>query len=100
MIAILNSDDKSLVTETLISIANYAAFSVNQDTFREAGLIAFLPKLILNPNRQIKLKAFLVVSNMALNEKNNLGIFSSIVKTIFRFLEFFQIFEFLMESRS
>ena len=74
-IAILNSDDKSLVAETLISIANCAAFTINQNTFREAGLVAILPKLILNPNRQIKLKAFLVVSNMALNEKNNNGIF-------------------------
>nr|CAG4637459.1 EOG090X0H1B [Ceriodaphnia reticulata]SVE73279.1 EOG090X0H1B [Ceriodaphnia reticulata] len=69
--AMLTSDETQLILGALTVIANLAVFSANQDTLREAGLIAVLPKLILHSNRQIKQKTFAVVTNMAINEKNN-----------------------------
>ncbi|KAK4024019.1 armadillo repeat-containing protein 10 [Daphnia magna] len=69
--AVLASNETPLILGTLTIVANLAVFSVNQDKFREAGLIAVLPKLVLHSNRQIKQKTCLVVTNMAMNEKNN-----------------------------
>lgn len=61
-----------LVAELLAAASNYAAFRTNQDRLREAGLIALLPKLLLTSSgRNVKLKTCSVVSNMALNERNN-----------------------------
>lgn len=71
--AVLASNETPLILGTLTIVANLAVFSVNQDKFREAGLIAVLPKLVLHSNRQIKQKTCLVVTNMAMNEKNNNG---------------------------
>ncbi len=74
LIAALNSEDVALLSEILSSISNYAAFTVNQNRFRDCGLLAILPKLLLNnSNRQIKQKVCHVVSNMALNDKNHSG---------------------------
>ena len=74
LVAALNSEDIDLLSEILSSVSNYAAFTVNQNRLRECGLIAILPKLLLNnSNRQIKQKVCHVVSNMALNDKNHLG---------------------------
>ena len=74
LVAALNSEDVALLIETLSSISNYAAFTVNQDRLRECGLIAFLPKLLINnSNRQVKQKICMVVSNMALNDRNHSG---------------------------
>ncbi|XP_046459142.1 uncharacterized protein LOC124205699 [Daphnia pulex] len=69
--AVLASNETPLILGTLTAVANLAAFSTNQDHFREAGLITVLSKLILKSNRQIKLKSCVVVANMAMNEKNN-----------------------------
>lgn len=83
LIAALNSEDVALLSEILSSISNYAAFTVNQNRLRECGLIATLPKLLLNnSNRQIKQKLCLVVSNMALNEKNHSGKYSFLLKYV------------------
>ena len=74
LVAALNSEDVALLIETLSSISNYAAFTVNQDRLRECGLIALLPKLLINnSNRQVKQKSCMVVSNMALNDRNHSG---------------------------
>nr|CAG4649797.1 EOG090X0H1B [Scapholeberis mucronata]SVE93969.1 EOG090X0H1B [Scapholeberis mucronata] len=45
--------------------------SVNQEHFRESGLISVLPKLILSSNRLVKQKACILTANTAINEKNN-----------------------------
>nr|CAG4651441.1 EOG090X0H1B [Simocephalus serrulatus]SVE94589.1 EOG090X0H1B [Simocephalus serrulatus] len=71
--AILASNDDSLTLGALSVLVNLAVFSSNQENLREAGLIAVLPKLILNPTRQLKQKACMVAANMAINEKNNAG---------------------------
>lgn len=86
MAAVLASNETPLILGILTAVANLAAFSTNQDNFREAGLITVLSKFILKSNRQIKLKSCLVVTNMAMNEKNNAGNF-------FGFFNF-QYFEF------
>lgn len=73
--AVLASNETPLILGTLTAVANLAAFSTNQDNFREAGLITSLSKLMLKSNRQIKLKSCVVIANMAMNEKNNAGNF-------------------------
>jgi len=73
LVASLNSEDEALIMEILVTIANCAAFSVSQDSLREAGLLAKMPKILLNSNNEFKEKALTAVSNMALNEKNNRG---------------------------
>ncbi len=82
----LASNETPLILGTFTTVANLAAFSTNQDNFREAGLITVLSKLILKSNRQIKLKACLVVANMAMNEKNNAGNFFWFLN--FRYFDF------------
>lgn len=71
--AILVSNENPLILGALSVLVNLAVFSSNQEKLREAGLIAVLPKLILNPTRQLKQKACTVAANMAINEKNNAG---------------------------
>lgn len=71
--AVLASNETPLILGTLAAVANLTAFSTNQENFREAGLIPVLSKLIMKSSRQIKLKACLVIANMAMNEKNNAG---------------------------
>jgi hypothetical protein len=73
LVAVLASNETPLISGTLAAVANLAAFSTNQENFREAGLIPVLSKLILKSSRQIKLKACSVIANMAINEKNNAG---------------------------
>lgn len=73
--AVLASNETPLILGTLKVVANLAVFSSNQDKFREAGIIAILPKLVLHSSRQIKQKSCLVAANMAMNEKNNNGIY-------------------------
>ena len=71
----LTSDEPPLILGSLSVVTNLAVFTTNQNTLREAGLISVLPKLILHSSRQIKQKTCEVVANMAINEKNNAGIY-------------------------
>nr|CAH0098800.1 unnamed protein product [Daphnia galeata] len=83
--AVLASNDTPLILGTLAAVANLTAFSTNQENFREAGLIPVLSKLIMKSSRQIKLKACLVIANMAMNEKNNADMRSVTISLVYLF---------------
>lgn len=66
----LGCSDPALVAEALSAATNYAAFRSNQDRLRQAGLVAALPKILVQGNRAVRQKACGVAANMALNESN------------------------------
>jgi len=70
LVALLHSSDAEKVQRTLTTVANAAAFTRNQDSLREAGVLVRLPSLLASPERSIKEAAVLAAANLALNVGN------------------------------
>jgi len=70
LVALLHSNDKEKIAKTLITISNCAAFTRNQDTLREAGVLVRLPSLLADSNRSVQLAALTACANLALNTGN------------------------------
>ncbi|XP_042206960.1 uncharacterized protein LOC121855860 isoform X2 [Homarus americanus] len=68
LVALLYSEDKSLVERTLATIANCAAFSVNLDFLREMGCIHRLTSLL--DDTEVRLPAVQTLGNVVLSEEN------------------------------
>ncbi|XP_076067231.1 uncharacterized protein LOC143040284 isoform X2 [Oratosquilla oratoria] len=68
LVALLYSEDKSLIERSLVTIANCAAFSVNLDFFREVGCLYRLTTLLSDPD--IRLAAVQTLGNVVLSEEN------------------------------
>nr|XP_045599085.1 uncharacterized protein LOC123758632 isoform X1 [Procambarus clarkii] len=68
LVALLYSEDKTLVERTLVTIANCAAFSVNLDFLRETGCIHRLTSLL--GDAEVRLPAVQTLGNVVLSEEN------------------------------
>nr|XP_053644911.1 uncharacterized protein LOC128697305 [Cherax quadricarinatus] len=68
LVALLYSEDKTLVERTLVTIANCAAFSVNLDFLREMGCIHRLTTLL--DDDDVRLPAVQTLGNVVLSEEN------------------------------
>lgn len=76
LVASLNCEDSALLSQILKTASGCAAFTASQNTLREAGLLVKISKLLLNLNNSLRDQVLIIVSNMALNERNNHGTFS------------------------
>jgi len=70
LVALLHSMDKEKIARTLVTISNCAAFTRNQDSLREAGILVRLPALLGGPDRDVQLAAVMATSNLSLNIGN------------------------------
>ena len=70
LVALLHCDDKEKIARTLVTISNCAAFTRNQSTMREAGVLVRLPALLATEEREVQLAAAMAASNLALNTAN------------------------------
>eukprot|EP00092_Neocalanus_flemingeri_P009117 GFUD01009817.1.p1 GENE.GFUD01009817.1~~GFUD01009817.1.p1 ORF type:complete len:506 (+),score=132.07 GFUD01009817.1:639-2156(+) len=70
LVALLHSNDKDKIARTLVTISNCAAFTRNQDSLREAGILVRLPSLLAGPDRSVQLAAVMACANLALNTGN------------------------------
>ena len=70
LVALLHCDDKDKIARTLVTISNCAAFTRNQSTMREAGVLVRLPALLATEEREVQLAAAMAASNLALNTAN------------------------------
>jgi len=70
LVALLHSNDKEKIARTLVTISNCAAFTRNQDSLREAGILIRLPSLLAGPDRSVQLAAVMACANLALNTGN------------------------------
>jgi len=70
LVALLHSNDKDKISKTLITISNCAAFTRNQDTLREAGVLVRLPSLLADSDHDVQLAAVSACANLALNTGN------------------------------
>ena len=70
LVALLHCDDKDKIARTLVTISNCAAFTRNQSTMREAGVLVRLPALLATEEREVQLAATMAASNLALNTAN------------------------------
>ena len=70
LVALLHSNDKEKIARTLVTISNCAAFTRNQDSLREAGILVCLPSLLAGPDRSVQLAAVMACANLALNTGN------------------------------
>jgi len=70
LVALLHSMDKEKIARTLVTISNCAAFTRNQDSLREAGILVRLPALLGGPDRDVQIAAVMATSNLALNIGN------------------------------
>jgi len=70
LVALLHSNDKEKIARTLVTISNCAAFTRNQDSLREAGILVRLPSLLAGPDRSVQLAAVMACANLALNTGN------------------------------
>lgn len=71
LVASLNCEDSALLSQILKTASGCAAFTASQNTLREAGLLVKISKLLLNLNNSLRDQVLIIVSNMALNERNN-----------------------------
>jgi len=70
LVALLHSNDKEKIARTLVTISNCAAFTRNQDSLREAGILVRLPSLLAGPDRSVQIAAVMACANLALNTGN------------------------------
>ena len=70
LVALLHSNDKEKIARTLVTISNCAAFTRNQDSLREAGILVRLPSLLAGPDRSVQLAAVMACANLALGTGN------------------------------
>jgi len=70
LVALLHSHDKEKISRTLVTISNCAAFTRNQDSLREAGILVRLPSLLAGPDRSVQIAAVMACANLALNTGN------------------------------
>jgi len=70
LVALLHSNDKDKIAKTLVTISNCAAFTRNQDSLREAGILVRLPSLLAGPDLSVQLAAVMACANLALNTGN------------------------------
>jgi len=70
LVALLHSLDAEKVQRTLTTVANAAAFTRNQDSLREAGVLVRLPNLLASTDRAIKEAAVVAAANLSLNIGN------------------------------
>ncbi|XP_069979796.1 uncharacterized protein [Penaeus vannamei] len=68
LVALLYSEDKTLIERALVTIANCAAFSVNLDFLREVGCIHRLTTLL--EDNEVRLPAVQTLGNVVLSEEN------------------------------
>ncbi|KAK7073235.1 Armadillo-like [Halocaridina rubra] len=68
LVALLYSEDKTLINKSLVTIANCAAFSVNLDFLREVGCIHRLTTLL--EDAEVRLPAVQTLGNVVLSEEN------------------------------
>ena len=57
LVALLHCDDRDKIGRTLVTISNCAAFTRNQCTLREAGVLVRLPALLATEERTVQLAA-------------------------------------------
>merc|ERR1719234_2652418 len=70
LVALLHCDDRDKIARTLVTISNCAAFTRNQCTLREAGVLVRLPALLATEERRVQLAAAMAAANLALNTAN------------------------------
>lgn len=70
MVALLHSADSAKVARTLVTVANAAAFTRNQDSLREAGILVRLPSLLASRDRAVAEAAVVAAANLSLNVVN------------------------------
>jgi len=70
LVGLLHCQDRDKITRTLVTIANSAAFTRNQDRLREAGLLVRLPSLLAGVDRGVQMAAVDACANLALNTGN------------------------------
>jgi len=70
LVALLHCDDRDKIGRTLVTISNCAAFTRNQCTLREAGVLVRLPALLATEERRVQLAAAMAAANLALNTAN------------------------------
>ncbi|XP_003748008.1 uncharacterized protein LOC100901087 [Galendromus occidentalis] len=75
---LLTTDDESLLCETLGILSNCAAFTPNQDQFREKGVLNQVKKLTRHENDVIKVQALTATSNLCVNNENQAEFFDEI----------------------
>ncbi len=68
--ALLHAKDCDTLRRALVTFSNYAAFTANQDSLREAGGIVRLQHLVMHSDNRVKLASIKAVGNMALNTSN------------------------------
>ncbi|XP_071440237.1 G-protein coupled receptor-associated sorting protein 2-like isoform X1 [Hetaerina americana] len=70
LVALLHSNDATLLEKTLTTIGNCGTFAANQDTLREAGCLFTLQNLLVYRNPSVQLAAVKALGNLALNAEN------------------------------
>lgn len=70
LVALLHCNDRVKIIRTLIAISCFAAFTRNQDLFREAGVFVKLSPLLATRDREVQIAAVKATANLALNAGN------------------------------
>ena len=70
LVALLHTKECGTLGRALVTIANSAAFTQNQETLRQAGCILRLQHLVIHSDTAVRMAAMQAVANMALNTSN------------------------------